>query len=294
MCPEADRVRLFIMDCGITEENKQRLLKQTSGFDNAEMVFFDIENRLNDIVPQKKTSWNRAIYGRLFLTDLLQLYSDIDRIIYLDCDLLMDRPVTELFTMPMDGKCIAGVSDGEDIPRKKALGIDPQYTYINSGVLVIDTARWVELDASNRIIQYINSFPDALVYPDQDGINYVLCDEIKVIKPVYNMMWMLCPRDIPKMIAADKGYLYSAEETDDALYHGKIYHFAGRSMWSFYGITPVHAIKFKKYRRLCDWRNEKRHFGGFRNFALWAGISFKRLLIGEFCLTHRKMKEKAD
>ena len=39
MCPEVDKVRLFVMDCGITEENKQRLHAQAAKFGNAEMIF---------------------------------------------------------------------------------------------------------------------------------------------------------------------------------------------------------------------------------------------------------------
>lgn len=292
MCPEMEHVRLFVMDCGINQENKNRLLKQAARFENAEMIFFDIQNKLDSVMPKVPTTWNRAIYGRLFLTELLSVYDDIDRLIYLDCDLLMDRPVTELFTVSLDGKCIAGVTDGDDTPRKNALGIDPEYTYVNSGVLVIDTARWTKLNASDRIIAYINSFTHELLYPDQDAINYILHDEIKVLEPVYNMMWMLCERDIPKMISVPKGYHYTAEQTSRALYHGSIYHYAGRNMWTFYGITPVHAIIFKKYRRLCDWRNERRRFGGFQNFALWLGITAKRVLIGEMALTRRKMKEE--
>ena len=291
MCPAVEHVRLFVMDCGITGENKARLAHQAARFDNAEIIFYNIERKLDEIVPKIPNNWNPAIYGRLFLTEILKLY-DISRLVYFDCDLLMDRPVTELFTMQLDGRCIAGVSDGESTLRKKALGIDSRYPYINSGVLVIDTARWVEMDASTKVIDYINSFPDKLVYPDQDAINYIMRDEIKLLDPKYNMLLMLCERDIPIILHQSENYIYNEEQTVRALYHGNIYHFAGHDMWSFYSITPAHAIIFKKYRRLCDWRNEKRKFGGLRNFALWSLVSLKRLLIGEFSLTRKKMNEK--
>ncbi len=290
MCSAADKVRLFVMDCGISGKNKTRLIKQTKRFDNAEIIFFNIEQQINEVFANATRNWNRAIYGRLFLNEILKQY-DIDRIIYLDCDLLMDRPVTELFTMPLDGMCLAGVCDGENLNRKKALGINPEYTYINSGVLVIDVAKWVELDAAAKVIDYIQSYPEKLVYPDQDAINYVLHDSIKVLEPRYNMLWLLCERDVPKMANDNEQYIYSEEQTRSALYHGSIYHFAGKNMWSFYGITPVHAIVFKKYRRLCDWRNEKRRFGGVRNFILWSVVSLKRFLIGEYRLTRQKMNE---
>ena len=282
MCPEVDKVRIFVMDCGITEQNRERLRHQAARFDNAEMIFFDIDKKLDAVMPKVKTRWHRAIYGRLFLNELPDVYGDIDRLVYLDCDLLMDRPVTELFTIDLGGKCLAAVTDADNSPRKQVLGIAPECDYINSGVLVIDTARWIELDASRRIIDYINSFPEALLYPDQDAINYVLGHEIVILPPEYNMMWMVCKRDIPKMISRIPDFYYTAEEVEHALFHPCIVHFAGHNMWSFDGITPIAAGVFKKYRRLCDWRNEKRSFGSPSVFFKWCAMSVKRAIYGDY------------
>ena len=290
MCPAVEKVRIFVMDCGITKENKEKLIRQAARFDNAEFRFFNIEQKLNNIVPKVPNNWNRAIYGRLFLTEVLKEY-DIKRLIYLDCDLLMERPVAELFTLSLDGKCIAGVPDTDGIHRRTALGISPDCTYINSGVLVIDTERWMKLDVSAKVIDCINSFPEKLVYPDQDAINLILSDEIKLLDLPYNMLWMICERDIAKIRNYSEDFFYTDEQSHRALYHANIYHFAGRDMWAYYGLTPVHEIIFTKYHKLCDWRNEKRYFGSLKNFMLWLMVSCKRLLIGEFRLTRQYLKE---
>ena len=107
MCHEVDKVRIFVMDCGISEENRKKLHTQAARFDNVEMIFYDIDEKLNAVMPKVKTRWHRAIYGRLFLNELPALYEEMDRLIYLDCDLLMDRPVTELFTMDLQGRRVA-------------------------------------------------------------------------------------------------------------------------------------------------------------------------------------------
>jgi Lipopolysaccharide biosynthesis proteins, LPS:glycosyltransferases len=184
--------------------------------------------------------------------------------------------------MDLGGKCLAAVTDADNAPRKQALGLAPECSYINSGVLVIDTARWIGLDASRRIIEYINSFPEALLYPDQDAINYVLGNEIVILPPEYNMMWMVCQRDIPKMLSRIPDFYYTAEQVEYALYHPYIVHFAGHNMWSFDGITPIAAGVFKKYRRLCDWRDEKRSFQSAGVFFKWCAMSVKRALYGDY------------
>lgn len=282
MCSAVEKLRLFVMDCGITEENKTRLQKQASKYDNAELIFYDIDEKLNEVVPKVKTKWHRAIYGRLFLVDILDQYDGIDRMIYLDCDLLMAKPVTELLTMDLQGKCLAGVADAAAKERKEALHIPQEYTYINSGVLVIDTAKWAALDASSRIVEYINSFPEAFLYPDQDAINYILHDEVLILPPQYNMMWMICDRDCPRMVEHLEDFPYSEEELFYALHHGSIYHYAGHNMWTFYGITPIPGKVFQKYRKLCDWRKEKRHFESPYKMLLWLMVRAKSILIGEW------------
>lgn len=293
MCPAVEKVRIFVMDCGITEENRQRLLRQTARFDNAEMIFFDIDKKLDAVTPKEKSRWHRAIYGRLFLPEIVKLYKDIDRMIYLDCDLLMDRPVTELFTMPLDGKCLAGVSDSETVNRRNVLGItDPAGIYINSGVLVIDTARWVELDASRRIIEYINSFPEELLFPDQDAINYILQGEIVLIDIRYNMLSMVTYEDAWKMAHYAFGYAYTEMETYRALYQGSIYHFAGHDMFAVTEMGPMHRMKFMKYYKLCDWNKEPLNVGGFKKRLNWFAVSVKRLLTLEG-LRNRLMMKKS-
>lgn len=282
MSSEVEKLRIFVMDCGITEANKERLTQQAKRFDNVEMVFYNIEKQLDAVVPKVPTKWHRAIYGRLFMDEVVRQYEDIGRLIYLDCDILMEKPVTELFTMDLEGKCVAAVADADNEPRKKALGIPADCTYVNSGVLVIDTAKWMALDASRRIIEYINSFPEALMYPDQDGINYVLAHEILILGPRYNMMWMICPGDIPKMLRSIRDFYYIGEQLKDALYNASIYHYAGHDMWRYDGVTPVHGRIFDKYRKLCDWHDCRKTFSSPIQFVLWLMMTVKRIIVGDW------------
>lgn len=292
MCPVVEKVRLFVMDCGITEESKAKLRQQTAKFHNAVIVFIDIRKKLDEVVPKVETKWNRAIYGRLFLTEIYKQFDDVDRLIYLDCDVLIDRPVTELFTMPLDGKCMAGVLDIDWFWRKKQMKMDPDAFYVNSGVLVVDTARWRELDASARIIEFINNYPDELSYPDQDAINYVLSSEIKVLDLRYNMMNMLTYSDAKKIGIYAVDYPFTEAQTIRALYNASIYHYSGHDMWSYDGITPAQRIIFKKYRKLCDWRKEKMTFGGRDRFIHWLMVLAKRILICEWPRTYYFMAKK--
>lgn len=279
MCPNVDKVTMYVMDCGITEENKSALIRQTERFDNAEIIFYNINSLLDDIAPKFETKWNRAIYGRLLLNKILDKYEGIDRIVYLDSDIIVNAPITELFEMDMNGKCIAAVKDGDEVSRKRDLNMEADCLYINSGVMVIDTARWVEIDAGRRVIEYINSFSEELLYPDQDAINSVLGNEIMYIPLEYNFFWMICDRDVPKMMR-NLNFTYTGEEIHYALHNAKIIHFAGHDIWSIYGTTEIPVRAFKKYKNLSDWKKCKRKFHNIWEVIVWVLIIAKRKICG--------------
>ena len=282
MCGEAEKVRIFVMDCGISEENLKRLRTQTARFANAEMFFLDVASQVKEIARGMDSTWHPSIYGRLVAAEVRELCPDVTRLVYMDCDTLMDKPVTELFTMDMDGKCLAAVADADEDKRKIALGMPAEGVYINSGVLVIDLSVWAERNAAERIIGYILRHGSSLRYPDQDAISAVMWDDMKLISLTYNMMWMICDSDIPKLVRNISQFPYSADEVRHALHHMHICHYSGHDMWTFYGITPVQARIFKKYRRLCDWRDERRSFETPLKLLLWLLKTAKRLILGDF------------
>ena len=281
MCGEADRVRLFVMDCGISDNNIKRLQRQTERFDNAEIYFCDITVYVDYIANNIDSPWHRSIYGRLFPAKVLKICPDVNRLVYMDCDTLMDLPVTDLYTMDMHGKCLAAVADADEDHRKQTLEMPEEGVYINSGVLVIDLAGWTERNAAERIIEYLCTCKNTLLYPDQDAISSVMWDDMEIIPLEYNMMWMICDSDIPKLVNNIPQFPYTADEVTHALHNMKICHYSGHDMWTFYGITPIQARIFKKYRRLCDWRNEKRSFESPVKFVLWVMKSVKRFFIGD-------------
>ena len=281
MCSEVNKVRLFVMDCGISEPNKERLRRQTQRFENAEIIFCDILSRLDEIARSGDFSWHPSIFGRLLAGEILKTTPDVPRLVYLDCDALMDKPVTELFSMDMQGKCLAAVADADEDCRKKALGMPDESVYINSGVLVIDMDAWCRRNAEQRIIEFLRQSRIELSFPDQDAISFVISDDMKIIPLEYNMMWMICDSDIPKLVRNIRHIPYSADEIRHALHHMKICHYSGHDMWTFYGITPIQARIFKKYRKLCDWRDEKRSFETPLKFILWVMKSVKRILLGD-------------
>jgi lipopolysaccharide biosynthesis glycosyltransferase len=114
-------------------------------------------------------------FARLLLHRVLP--SDVSRVIYLDCDLLIRGDLLPLWKMDLKGCTVGAVRDAMDEPVKRGLrqvpGMPCVSRYFNAGVLLIDLDRWRRHDVSTQVLTYQNRNPRS-PYMDQDGLNVVL------------------------------------------------------------------------------------------------------------------------
>jgi lipopolysaccharide biosynthesis glycosyltransferase len=98
----------------------------------------------------------------------------------------------------MDGHAIAAVPSGrrwlpwmrdqkaEFDRHTRLLGMSDPPRFFNSGVLLIDIARWNETDLGGRTLDFIRCHADICYLPDEHGLNGVLDGRIAEISPPWN------------------------------------------------------------------------------------------------------------
>ncbi|WP_165498336.1 glycosyltransferase family 8 protein [Siculibacillus lacustris] len=113
-----------------------------------------------------------AMWMRVMAPDVIPV-SD-ERIVYLDCDAVVDRRLDALTRLDLEGRVVAAVEDfakAKHAGWNERLGLPLDTPYFNSGVLVIDHRRYVEEGWSQRITDISREMPDKLVRVDQDAFN---------------------------------------------------------------------------------------------------------------------------
>lgn len=116
--------------------------------------------------------YTQEMYYRLLAPHLLP--QTIDRVLYLDPDILIINPLRKLYGLDMAGYLFAaaphtGKTEFANEINKMRLGTD--HSYYNSGVLLIDCARGREVIDPADIYRYVEEHKLALVLPDQDVLN---------------------------------------------------------------------------------------------------------------------------
>jgi lipopolysaccharide biosynthesis glycosyltransferase len=112
-----------------------------------------------------------AAYYRLLLPELLP--RSMDRVIYLDADVVVRRPIEHLWSIDLAGTCTGAVLNPRAL-NVIPMGLSHESDYFNSGVLLIDLARWRDEQIAERALEFAVAFEGNLLCHDQDALNHVL------------------------------------------------------------------------------------------------------------------------
>lgn len=145
--------------------------------------------------PNFKNKWS---YMTLMRCVLSTIFEKEKRVLWLDCDTIVDDDITDLFEMNINGYYYAGVME-----PGKSLGV---FRYINAGVLLCNCELLRETGKEFEMTYFLNAVK--LEYLDQDIINILCQGRIRLIDSTYNSNNYVMPCFQPKIIhyAAIKDY----------------------------------------------------------------------------------------
>ena len=215
--------------CLVTEEIPQRQKDELATMAGERMSFsyIPLAGRLEGCYVDSR--YSEAASYRLMLPELLP---EADRIIYVDCDVVVRQDLAELYnTIDLGDNLLAAVYEApieKQSERWTALGCDPQ-RYFNSGFLVMNLAQMRSEGTSAKLIDALKV--DYLEFPDQDALNQVCKGRVLPLSPVYNSIrTFFIPKYRPEFEAQ-----YGPELWDEVQEHGNI-HYTGGKPWRIFSV----------------------------------------------------------
>ena len=123
-----------------------------------------------------------------FRIKIPDLCTDLDRVLYLDCDTMVDGSIKELFTLDMKDNYVAAVKDVWDVKKHlKRLDMKSD-SYFNSGMLLMNCELFRKDSIFDKIREYSLENKKIIKFCDQDTLNKVI-DTKKIDLPQkYNFM----------------------------------------------------------------------------------------------------------
>ncbi len=174
-----ENLTFYILDGGISELNKEKI-NYLKNIKLCEINFIKINNDMfADYLKIKTHSYiTIPTYYRLKLPTLLP---NVDRVIYLDCDVIVNSSLFELFNVEMGDAVVAGVKD----LNKRITKNNPNY--VNAGVLVFNIQNMKKQNVEQEFLEWTNSHKDTIKLGDQEIINEVLKNRIKLVDDEWNV-----------------------------------------------------------------------------------------------------------
>lgn len=252
----------YIIDNGISETSYNRVLSMFEK-ETVTIEFINARDMERDIGMQIDGGrWPISAFQRLYIAEYLP--QDVQRVLYLDCDILVRGPLDWLYEVDMEDRyVVAGAEECLSEQNKINIGITGQDIYVNSGVLLIDLERWRSLGIGRKSMEYIRENSQHLQFIDQDTINAVLKDRIKIVPLKYNAYTVLFNYTYNEMLQYRNVKEFCGQRMcQDAIDDPVIVHFTQDTI----SIRPWYKKGGHKYRK--EWL-EIRAMTPWKNQPLW-------------------------
>jgi lipopolysaccharide biosynthesis glycosyltransferase len=256
------KVQFFIIDGGIRDKNKRKIRK-TLNFANCDVSFIPKPDTLSkkleaayqytitDGLARKYLAI--ASYYRLMIADLLP--EQLDKAIYLDCDLVIEGDLEELwetnleenFLLAAKDLWIPSVSSQNGLLNYKELEIPADNAYFNAGVLVVNLKKWRTEGFFTKAVNYLNKNKDTIRFADQDILNGLLAQQWGELHPRWNVT--------PGVFEYSKWQDSPFSETiyQEMVSQPYITHFAAEAKpWN--SLKSTYKEQFYRYVDITEWK----------------------------------------
>lgn len=238
-----------------SNENKNTLQQIANQYGN-QISFHAITDDLIKVLPFGKDNMPRhvsiATYYRLFVAQVLP--KGVNKVIYMDGDMIVRGSLDELWNTDLKNYAIAAV---HDMDEQKHIASDrlpyPMETgYFNAGMQLINVDYWRKHDCLSVFMSFLKEHADKIVYHDQDVLNSCLYDKKKWVPLTYNFQ---------------NGFLYNCEhkdylaelqdEIDETKYNPVVIHYSTyRKPWHINCFHP-YSPAWRFYKKKSQWKNLK-------------------------------------
>jgi len=255
-------VNIFILTEGLIPEN-QRIIEEEVTEKGGRVRFCKVEGSLIDSLPLSKAEGlnhiSKATYYRILIADILP--KDVEKVLYLDCDIVVDASLEALWQIDMTGKAIAAspqLGSGYNCER---LGYPIEDGYFNAGVTMMNLAYCRENHITEEMVDYAVRNRDKLLFNDQDILNGVLHDRSIHILPQWNMTSACYVIDLDKRGDKRKGVVINDYAAAKKNIHERrmspcIIHYVSKPKpWSENCVHPLYHLYYKYAKKTLHYNH---------------------------------------
>jgi lipopolysaccharide biosynthesis glycosyltransferase len=223
--------------------DEPKLRRSLTRFPNHSLLFRVFTAPAGRVLPlNPRASYTVDTWTRLWVAEFFP--ADVDRVLYLDCDIVVVGDIAPLWNTDLGGALLGTV----DIPGADRgvihLGMRAEDGYFNAGVLLFDLKQWRETRALDTVLGYVDACPERKTRDvDQEALNACFHARKQRLEYKWNVVWSFYWQPLALPLAR--------EEIEGIWRDARIIH---PKPWSYFCQHPRKA-EYEKYLRMTEWRD---------------------------------------
>ena len=249
---EDDCLSIYILDGGISEEHKKQI-ESLKSIKDCSIEFVSVNPDMFEEYAKIKTHKYITLptYYRLKLPTLIA----VDKIIYLDCDIIVNSSLSNLFNTDLGINLVAGAKD----LNKRELKKNP--TYVNAGMLIFNLKEMRKENTEKAFLNWTKENADKIKTGDQTIINMVCKGKIKILDGAWNVQ--------------------SSNFTNRSSYtnNPKIIHFVCKNKPWKKNCFSYHKNLYFKYLQLTPWKLDNKELKQALKPTMFEYVKYRPLFL---------------
>lgn len=180
-----EKWNVFIVYENLSEETKVKINKIVK-FYTSKVNYIEIDKKgLEKFRVGLGTHLSSIVFARLFIPEFLK---NEEKAIYLDCDIVVLKPLEKLYEMDLNGKSIGVILDGKKDQKSslQRLNLNLDRTYFNAGVMVMNLKKLRENGKFLKTIEYCLKPDRELQLNEQDALNIMFENDYMINDLTWN------------------------------------------------------------------------------------------------------------
>lgn len=185
---------IVLLESDVRKDNMDLLSGIVQGHPNVSLRFFNVLHLTKDYNLQASGYISVETYYRFLIQDVLP---DYDKVLYLDCDVILKADVAELFRTDVAGYLLAAVRDPDFLGQihgasketqkyiKKTFHMKDPNNYFQAGVLLFNEK---EMRKIHTLDQWLTFCTTPYMYNDQDVLNLYCEGRVKYLDMAWNLL----------------------------------------------------------------------------------------------------------
>jgi lipopolysaccharide biosynthesis glycosyltransferase len=224
---KGQKLDVFIVDAGVSRRDKDRIA-QLEDRKQVNIKWLYPSKSQRDLLKSLPYGYcGRPPYYKMFLPELLG--PEYPRIVYLDSDVIVEADITEIWESALGENYVLAVQDLINpfvsspcgLKKWRELNRRADDELFNTGVLLINAAKWQKENIGHRLVEYLRSNYRYVLLCDQDAMNAVFQNKWGRLNARWNVL--------PFMNKASRHSLLNKKSHEDLIMHAHVLHYCGSS-----------------------------------------------------------------